>query len=758
MKNILTLDENIKGKSNGITLYHHTQHLFDELYKILGVNIFILEKYKKFFDLKDEQISNHFTYTLSLHDLGKKHLKWQTHCKNNNLISVELRHEYIYTFEIIEKITKDCIEPKREHLKIGDYIKDFEKIYFIISAILSHHSNFSEKKKEKVNKTFDYLNPKYKNILSKENKSFFDFIKILFESIDANGVNYHVIWYKQAFYRYLLQLSDKRASILESNPNDNLPTFKTFNFDKNKYSKLRYLQEVVKNSDGLITVLRATTGGGKSLASVIWANEQISKGFADRMVIAMPTQFTSNALSNSISNYVGDVNVQHGNSKYFYNDVNLYKWVRTLQSSATVCTIDSLLIAMTLSNEENQHTLFNLVNSCLVIDEADFYDNFVQSNMLELLNFLVKLKVPILIMSATLPDKFIDLIKENIEDKSVTSDLKIINGTKKEECERIRVNIKNITKKFNYKKIKNKKTCIIYCNTINRAIETYHELVNIGIDEKRIILYHSQLIGEDKLKIEKSILEKLGEKAWLDNNADGFVIMTQIGELSINISSDYMVSDICPIDRLVQRFGRGCRFDFLENKICEVDIIIPQKDAKLYPAPYGKYLNKDGWEANEFFYKTYKIIKKGEYNYDDFLRIINDVYSEMKIDDKSKSNSDLLYNMNKKNIFFNSGEKIEEDCDGNQVEWKTRDINPQVKVYVGVPNEYKNFDEYKLDFNNNSLSLSYYKFLQMKKKDMLFMHNITIKDEIITVYCMNTIYYNSKFGIVEKLNNESNFI
>ena len=51
-----------------------------------------------------------------------------------------------------------------------------------------------------------------------------------------------------------------------------------------------------------------------------------------------------------------------------------------------------------------------------------------------------------------------------------------------------------------------------------------------------------------------------GLKAWEKKRARGIAVLTQIGEMSINISAPLMLSDLCPWDRLAQRAGRLARF------------------------------------------------------------------------------------------------------------------------------------------------------------------------------------------------------
>lgn len=733
------IDSSVLGKSNGISLVQHTDNLFKELTSIIETNPYIFKKYMDWFSISEEELKKYLEIVISLHDWGKKHPKWQKHCKDYTLINVELRHEFVYLFSILNSLLKNS------NPDLDFYKENSSKVYFLISSILAHHNNLNIDKKEKVNKTQQYLTQQENELLG--NISFFDFVVQFFNSVDDSGD----IWYKQALLRYVLQLCDKRASILEIN-DVKLPYFKKFDFDSSSFKELRYLQKIAKESQDRVTILRATTGAGKTLASVLWANEQIEKGYADRLIIAMPTQFTSNSLANSVSKYVNDVNVQHGNVKNLY-DVYKFKWVRNLQSAVTVCTIDHLLIAMSLNSEEHQHTFFNLTNACLVIDEADFYDNFVQANIVKLLDVLLKYNVRILIMSATLPNSYVDFLNEKLKiNAKVLDDL-----TNKDK---VRVDVKNITRsdEFDYDKLLDKKTAIIYCNTIERAINTYNTLIEKNVDKNRIVLYHSAFTQKDKNDKERRIIEMLGEDAWRNNTQDGIVIMTQIGELSINISSDYMLTDMCIFDRLVQRFGRGCRFDFLESmghkSICEVDVLMVYKKNKEYCAPYGNLVSRK-WIENEYYTKTKEYLRLGEYTYSDYLDIINKIYDVIKLDSESIKNANILQSMFTNNAIFNRDIKVDEM--DSESDWRTRNILEQTKVFVGfMVDSYYRYDDYKFDFDTNCVSMHKYNFAVLKDGGYISLQTIMVGDTEMSDYCLDSACYNSEFGIYK--NTENNFI
>lgn len=113
---------------------------------------------------------------------------------------------------------------------------------------------------------------------------------------------------------------------------------------------------------------------------------------------------------------------------------------------------------------------------------------------------------------------------------------------------------------------------IIYANTVARAMELYTWFKKNEVEN--VVLYHSRFTEPDKLIKEGILLKNLGREAWYNGIAKGVAILTQIGEMSINISAKLMLSEIAPIDRLIQRAGRLCRFS---NDVGELFVLIPQK-------------------------------------------------------------------------------------------------------------------------------------------------------------------------------------
>jgi CRISPR-associated endonuclease/helicase Cas3 len=151
-----------------------------------------------------------------------------------------------------------------------------------------------------------------------------------------------------------------------------------------------------------------------------------------------------------------------------------------------------------------------------------------------------------------------------------------------------------------------REAAIIYANTVDKAVMFYD-----WFDKRNAnpILYHSRFTEPNKMDKEKELIDALGKEAWENKQAKGIAILTQIGEMSINISADLMISELCPIDRLTQRAGRLCRFD--KSKIGELYVLIPQKNDLIFPAPYGEYdkRKKHGYRVMHFL-KQLKFLKQ----------------------------------------------------------------------------------------------------------------------------------------------------
>src|SRR5205085_10197886 len=150
---------------------------------------------------------------------------------------------------------------------------------------------------------------------------------------------------------------------------------------------------------------------GKTDAALHCAQRQVEPNRADRVTFAMPTPFTANALSISKVKDLSALGLYHSSAWYkrregqpdLSDDINKLidkeqELARKLEMPCVVTTIDHLCLCLTGTREDHHAIFFGLANSCVVIDEADFYDGFTQANIVLLLRVLKLLEVPVLLM------------------------------------------------------------------------------------------------------------------------------------------------------------------------------------------------------------------------------------------------------------------------------------------------------------------------------------------------------------------------
>lgn len=704
----------ILGKPSGITLRQHTDNVQAEGNYLVSALPISFEKYLK---LIGKNLDKRLRGAIKYHDEGKKHPKWQDACQKDYIVFLEWQKKHGGDYEDFCRkapglVGRNLMVTGVRH-EINSLIRHMNDGFSepVKVAIAAHHAKLSRKSKLEKRWT--------------DNSSGIGSDKLWGEFINLNACfkNHHqfkeavIKHYEFAALRAYLQLADRRASAKEGK--DVPILFQPFSYTFPKEWKKRNVQAIAeKHSNEELLLMRAPTGAGKTDASLLWASLQIENKKAERLIIAMPTRFTSNALSINVAETLSSTGLYHSSAWFnrFHKGVKSgtidkkeakkeHELARQLLAPVTVCTIDHLLIALTLTREDHHTIVFNLANSCVVIDEADFYDEFTQANILVLLEALKILQVPVMIMSASLPEASIEMYKTTgYEVTSIKEDTS--------DNERIRCEIKEKREYSDLTEIEDllelcikEEKAIIYANTVARAMEFYTWFQKRKVNP---ILYHSRFTEPHKGEKEQTLLAALGKEAWEAGNAKGIVILTQIGEMSVNISADIMISEVCPIDRLVQRAGRLCRFD--KEKIGDLYVIVPQKNEALYPAPYGTYIMKQGWEANKALIQTIQLLDYKGYSANDFVAFINKVYDSFEdFTVRTKENAVLL-----KKKFVSSWvvlpmEQTKED-DTDSQDWKSRDIvgNDTVFVTMDVPDNFyfwQDFQEFKLE---NAIDVSSY--------------------------------------------------
>ncbi len=750
MQKLLVVNNKIEilAKPTGITLEEHVSNVMSEAKSIEAFHDFVFEKYM---NRVGKSLAVRLEKAVEFHDIGKAHDVWQAACRKDFNAFKEWQIKKGGTIKDYEREVGD---KAGQHLRMAGIRHELQSLKLILkskpplvlqAAIVAHHSKLSIKFEERWQKEghLDLWKFFRKESASITDLTFFDALNKQYEISGPRG---------------LLQFVDRRASAVEAG--DFIPEFKKFEY-KFPHSSKRGVQKLIEQhwNDKLLLV-RAPTGAGKTDASLLWAQLQIENKRADRLVIAMPTRFTSNALAINVAESLSDTGLYHSsawfskfqkgveNKEISRKDANKYhEFARLLQTPITVCTVDHLLMALTLSREDHHQITFNLANACLVIDEADFYDDFTQANILVLLEALKEWNVPVLLMSASLPESVLsDYQKIGYPVTSIIEDTS--------DNDRDRFTIRSIDPYSSisviepiFEKCIEAGAAIIYANTVDRAMEFYEYFKKKGIDTT---VYHSRFTEPHKKEKEEVLIAQLGREAWKEGKAHGIAILTQIGEMSINISADIMVSDLCPIDRLTQRAGRLCRFD--KEKVGDLYVLVPQKDGVVYPAPYvkGDFNKKEKrWIPADAFTKTLEVLELKSYNANKLVSLLNAIFSENQTFSAiAKDNARKLKDSFRCNWLINPMQKTtEDDTDTNQ--WKSRNIGAQDSVFVEKPetNYFRNYLEYQSWKLNTAIDIPVYLINKYNKSHVLDSLKITIGDDEHQILVIREGFYNFEKGI-----------
>ncbi len=778
------------AKPAGITLADHTQHVIDEAEYVLEAFKFACYKYKR---LTSSDLRSDLLEAAKYHDWGKSDKIWQEACKADYQLYRKWRIEKGYDPDEINPEQHRAFENemrKQSKMSSPNIFKaglrhEFASLRMaeeagiqlsnlVKTAIAAHHSKLSYSalerwKKDGRKSPLDTEGPYFEYWLK--------FKQLSFQEKKQPEKDLLVKRYQFAAVRSLLRLADTRASRKEGEGEEADYKFAPFEFNF-KYEPRPVQQAALDISKEPISILRAPTGSGKTFASLLWAKEQINAGKADRLVVAMPTRFTSNALSISVADEMGETGLYHSSAWFNrYGDIDerkkridaqeAHRMAKYLATPVTVCTIDHLLISLTGVKEDHHATFFFLANSCVVFDEADFYDPFVQANIVVLLDALRTLEVPILIMSATVPDSARVLYKVDAEIK-VPNEPTIQNVKKLEWLEP--GSEKN--EEWVMQEMLNQGNGIIYANTVERALK-YYRWLDVRRENVPLVMYHSRFTEPDKKRIEEKLIKMLGKEAWEIWAKDetkpvrGIAIMTQIGEMSVNISSPLMLSDLCPWDRLAQRIGRLVRFDNRGEGLCYV--VEPQKDGTLYPAPYGEYdRGKNIWIAVQPLTDT-KINLQEKYlsptpiTPDELVGFVNALYpTKPEFDSSAKNNAALLCDHIKDNWLIQPNTQMDEAdaiVDGG---WSSRHIPPQSTIlsYEKRGQEKFSFTDFN-DFQSHVLEYGIacptYLIQKEMKRGAAKLEKVEIKlekrEDTLTVYA--TWYYDPDMGLSFLYENES---
>lgn len=141
---------------------------------------------------------------------------------------------------------------------------------------------------------------------------------------------------------------------------------------------------------------------------------------------------------------------------------------------------------------------------------------------------------------------------------------------------------------------------IVFMNTVDRAIQVHQHLQGLCPDT---VLAHSRFTKEHRQQVEDRIQQFFGKGS---QETDSILVTTQVAEAGLNISAPLVISELAPMDSLIQRAGRCQRFKPNENNREMRGLVLvvkPKAEGRLgWYAPYMDYVIVQGSKGGKRVY------------------------------------------------------------------------------------------------------------------------------------------------------------
>ena len=364
-----------------------------------------------------------------------------------------------------------------------------------------------------------------------------------------------------------------------------------------------------------IHLLEDVTGAGKTEAALMLTHRLMAGGQADGFFIALPTMATANAMYGRIADSYArlfanpaSLVLAHGQRRLVddfaatvlpaglpENDARQQDetasarctaWLadhnkRALLSPAGVGTIDQALLAV-LHSKHQSLRLLGLVRKVLVLDEVHACDAYMQGVLEVLLAFHARAGGSAVLLSATLPLRmkqgllaaFASGLAERAPPAAETAyplatswptgsaGVLALSATAiatRPDVQR-QVQVHSTSDVAEVHAAIGSALASGYCvcwvrNTVADALEAYAHF-STSLPQEHLLLFHARFALHDRLAMEDRVLTAFGKDSTPAQRCGRLLIATQVVEQSLDVDFDLLVTDLAPIDRVIQRAGR----------------------------------------------------------------------------------------------------------------------------------------------------------------------------------------------------------
>lgn len=268
----------------------------------------------------------------------------------------------------------------------------------------------------------------------------------------------------------------------------------------------------------------------------------LSKVWGGRCIYTLPMQTLATSLRERLNKYESKLHTD----KSWSLQHSLISEDKFLDNDYSVTTIDQVLSGFLGFGSQSFIRGKNVVKSNFIFDEIQLLEpgKTLKTTIL-MLDTLSNYSNKFCIMTATMPKSLINFLCNRYDMEVIIVENDAI-GNKENKIKLLDdLNIKEI-ESYNQKQI-------IICNTQREQIGIYNSIK----DKSRLLVLNNKLLDTDRKNIENEVLKYFGKNSKENNK---ILISTQILEAGIDISASKMYSSLAPIDNIVQRCGRLCRW------------------------------------------------------------------------------------------------------------------------------------------------------------------------------------------------------
>lgn len=360
-------------------------------------------------------------------------------------------------------------------------------------------------------------------------------------------------------------------------------------------------------------IIEDVTGAGKTEAALILASRLLSENRASGLFFALPTMATANAMYERMAGACERIFepesrpslvLAHGrkalhegfvNSVLDIDDDEASPRARTPaeETAEATCaawiaddrrkaffahigagTIDQALLGV-LPSRHQALRLWGLADRVLIIDEAHAYDTYVNKEMERLIEFHTALGGSTIVLSATLSTEgrrmLLDAFSRGAGGaarKAERGEYPLLTAIAKDGLREEPVLMRDgLGRSLPVRRLSDSEAALDeICaaaesgaavawirNAVDDAIEACAELEKRGLQP---LLLHARFAMGDRLRKERQVAQSLGRDSKPEQRRSFVVVGTQILEQSLDYDVDAMVTDLAPIDLMIQRAGR----------------------------------------------------------------------------------------------------------------------------------------------------------------------------------------------------------